>query len=132
MAPIEQPPRGYLSATSGRPSDAEGEVRLVEVSGSVGSSADGEVLPFGFRAWPDQGIPYPSVVVLLSPSEWKRVQTGTLALPKVSALTSMNPSLPTKTNPEGAAVGARQIVQGRHKKPVNKVFHDPGQLIGSE
>lgn len=63
-------------------SEAEGEVRLVEVSGSVGSSAGGEVLPFGFRARPDQGIPYPSVVVLLSPSEWKRVQTGTLALPK--------------------------------------------------
>lgn len=63
-------------------SDAEGEVRLVEVSGSVGSSAGGEVLPFGFRARPEQGIPYPSVVVLLSPAEWKKIESGALTLPR--------------------------------------------------
>jgi hypothetical protein len=65
----------YLSA-------AEGEVRLVEVSKSVGSSARGEVLPFGFRARPEQGIPYPSVIVLLSPSEWSEVKSGALTLPR--------------------------------------------------
>ncbi len=55
------------------------EVRLVEVSGSVGTS--GDVLPFRFTARPDQGIPYASVVVLLSEEEWARVQRGELQLP---------------------------------------------------
>jgi hypothetical protein len=55
------------------------EVRLVEVSESVAGS--GEVLPFGFAPRPDQGVPYASVVVLLSPDEWKRVERGELALP---------------------------------------------------
>ena len=63
-------------------SDSESEVRLVEVSGSVGSSARGEVLPFGFRAQPDRGIPYPSVIVLVSPSEWQEIESGALALPR--------------------------------------------------
>src|SRR5438067_30918 len=39
------------------------EVRLVEVSGSLGSS--GEVLPFRFAPSPENDVPYPSVVVLL-------------------------------------------------------------------
>jgi hypothetical protein len=55
------------------------EVRLVEVSGSVAGS--GEVLPFRFAPCPDQGVPYASVVVLLGPDEWKRVERGELALP---------------------------------------------------
>ncbi|MCC6646647.1 MAG: hypothetical protein IT374_13880 [Polyangiaceae bacterium] len=44
--------------------DSVDEVRLVEVSGSVGTS--GEVLPFRFAPRPDLGVPYASVVVLLS------------------------------------------------------------------
>ena len=60
-------------------SRAEKEVRLVEVSESVGSS--GEVLPFRFTAQPSQGIPYPSVVILLSPEEWSMLQRGELELP---------------------------------------------------
>ena len=58
----------------------EDEVRLVEVSDSVETS--GEVLPFRFAARPDQGIPYASVVILLSESEWARVQRGELRLPE--------------------------------------------------
>ncbi len=57
------------------------EVRLVEVSGSLGSGGPGEVLPFRFQPQPEQGIPYASVVVLLSPSEWQAVGRGELALP---------------------------------------------------
>ena len=59
--------------------DAEDEVRLVEVSNTVKSS--GEVLPFRFMARPDLGVPYPSVVVLLSPEEWDSIHRGKLSLP---------------------------------------------------
>jgi hypothetical protein len=61
--------------------DSPDEIRLVEVSGSLGSTAPREVLPFRFTARPDQGIFYPSVVILLSPSEWEAVQKGKLSLP---------------------------------------------------
>ena len=59
---------------------AKDEVRLVEVSGSAHSG--GEVLPFGFAARRDLGVPYPSVVVLLSPEDWERVRRGELDLPE--------------------------------------------------
>jgi hypothetical protein len=55
------------------------EVRLVEVSGSVSTS--GEVLPFRFAARPDLGVPYASVVVLLSEDDWERIERGELWLP---------------------------------------------------
>lgn len=55
------------------------EVRLVEVSGSIVTS--GEVLPFRFAARPDRGVPYPSVVVLLSEDDWARIERGELELP---------------------------------------------------
>jgi hypothetical protein len=57
----------------------DNEVRLVEVSGSLGSGGPGEVLPFRFT--PGEDVPMPSVVVLLSPSEWSAVQKGELDLP---------------------------------------------------
>jgi hypothetical protein len=55
------------------------DVRLLEVSGSAPRS--GDVLPFRFDARPDLGVPFPSVVILLSPDEWKDVQDGKLKLP---------------------------------------------------
>ncbi len=60
--------------------EAADEVRLLEVSKSVGDS--GEVLPFRFAPQPKQGIPYPSTVILLSVEEWRRVQAGELVLPE--------------------------------------------------
>ena len=60
-------------------SEDAAEVHLVEVSGSVATS--GEVLPFRFAARPDLGVPYASVVILLSEEEWVRVERGELALP---------------------------------------------------
>ena len=60
--------------------EASEEVRLVEVSGSVGTS--GEVLPYRFGARPAEGIPYPSIIVLLSLDEWKQLQAGHLHLPE--------------------------------------------------
>jgi hypothetical protein len=59
--------------------EREDEIRLIEVSSDAPSI--GEVLPVRFRADPAQGVDYPSIVVLLSPDEWERVQTGSLPLP---------------------------------------------------
>ncbi len=55
------------------------EVRLVEVSGSLGNGGPAEVLPVRFNA--QEGVPYPSVVVLLSPAEWDAVEKDKLKLP---------------------------------------------------
>lgn len=57
---------------------SDDEVRLVEVTSSVTDS--GEVRPFRFAPDPPD-VPYPSVVILLSPGDWDRIQAGELALP---------------------------------------------------
>lgn len=51
------------------PSDRE--IRLVEVSGSVGNAW--HVLPVRFVARPDRGVPYPCVIVLIGPEEWAAI-----------------------------------------------------------
>ncbi len=61
-------------------SKAAAEVRLVEVTGSVGNT--GEVLPFRFEPRPDLGIAYPTFVVLLSREEWSGLKAGSLELPQ--------------------------------------------------
>ncbi len=55
------------------------EVRLVEVTRSLAPS--GEVLPFRFAEDDDDGIPYQSVIVLLSEEDWARVDKKELPLP---------------------------------------------------
>ena len=62
------------------PDPAGQEVRLVEVSGSVGTA--NEVLPFRFGPAPEYGVPFASVVILLSRAEWEAVRAGTLRLPE--------------------------------------------------
>ena len=57
---------------------AANEVRLVEVSGSVGDTS--ELLPFRFSPDPPD-VPFHSVVILLSPRDWERVVAGDLKLP---------------------------------------------------
>ncbi len=54
------------------------EVRLVEVSDSVGDT--GEILPFRFSPDPPD-VPFPSVVILLGRGDWERVKHKVLALP---------------------------------------------------
>lgn len=56
-----------------------GTVRLVEVSSSAPTT--GEILPFQFNADAANGIPFPSIVILVSPHEWAQIQSGTLQLP---------------------------------------------------
>jgi hypothetical protein len=58
---------------------AANEVRLIEVSRSVNDS--GELLPFRFSPDPPD-VPYQSVVILVSPGDWKRVVDGDLQLPE--------------------------------------------------
>ena len=55
------------------------EVRLVEVSTSVGFT--GAIMPFRFAARPDLDVPYPSVVILLSPEEKDLLDRSELELP---------------------------------------------------
>lgn len=57
------------------------EVRLVEVTDSVAQMSQQEVMPFRLTARPDQGIPYPVVIILLSQEEWNAVARGELSLP---------------------------------------------------
>lgn len=47
----------------------------------LGDAGPGEVLPFRLTAQPDAGVPFPSVVVLWSPSEWRAVEKDELKLP---------------------------------------------------
>ena len=63
--------------------EATDEVRLVEVSGSLGREAplDVEVFSVRFAAQPGNGVDYPSVIVLLSPQEWEAVKNDQLKLP---------------------------------------------------
>jgi len=62
-----------------QPDVDEREIRLLEVSAAAPTS--GELYAFSFTARPDLGIPYPSVVLLLSDEEWEDVQRGNLQLP---------------------------------------------------
>ncbi len=57
----------------------DGTVRLLEVSSSAPTT--GEILPFAFNADIANGVPFPSVVILVSPDEWAQIQSGTLCLP---------------------------------------------------
>ena len=61
------------------PSDAGDEIRLLEVTSAV--PATGEILPFRFAAQPSLHVDYPSVVILLTPEEWRDVRAGKLMLP---------------------------------------------------
>lgn len=56
------------------------EVRLLEVSDSAGNT--GAIMPFRFAARPDLGVPYPSVIVLVSPEEKESLDNKELHLPE--------------------------------------------------
>ena len=57
---------------------SDDEVHLVEVSTSVPDR--GEALPFRFASDSPE-VPYPSVVILLSPGDWTRIESRQLELP---------------------------------------------------
>jgi hypothetical protein len=55
------------------------EIRLLEVT--RGAPTTRELFPFAFGARPDLGIPFPSVVLLVSPAEWAEIEAEQLELP---------------------------------------------------
>ncbi len=54
-------------------------IRLLEVSESAPTTD--EILPFRFATDPTSGIMYPSIVILVSPDEWRHIKDGNLNLP---------------------------------------------------
>lgn len=56
------------------------EIRIVEITNSVGTT--NEIIPFRFKSRPDLGVPYPSVIILLSPDELGLLKRNKLKLPK--------------------------------------------------
>ncbi len=54
-------------------------IKLLEVNASTVPSG---VLPVSFGPAPASGIPYPSVIVEVSPEEFTKIQTHELKLPK--------------------------------------------------
>lgn len=59
--------------------DPEGEIRLLEVTGSAPTL--NQPIAVSLMPRPDLGVPFRSSIVLLSPEEWRRVQREELALP---------------------------------------------------
>ncbi len=60
--------------------DPEGrEIRLVEISHEMAPTR--EIIPIRFKSDPEDGIHYPSTIIVLSPEEWEECRTGSLALP---------------------------------------------------
>lgn len=62
------------------PDPAGAEIRLVEVSRALGTV--GEILPYRFKPTPERGVPYATVIILLSPADWEQLQQGQLELPQ--------------------------------------------------
>ncbi len=56
------------------------EVRIVEVSDSVGTT--NEVIPIRFSKNPTEGLPFDTVIVLMSKEEYKAYEDGDLDLPE--------------------------------------------------
>lgn len=59
--------------------EADGIIRLLEVSQSVPPL--GEILPFDFDPAPNDGIPYPSSIILIAPEDMKAIKRGKMDLP---------------------------------------------------
>lgn len=61
-------------------SEDDNLIRLVEVASSVPTTS--EFFPYAFTADPDHGVPYPSVLILVSPDEWESLIAGDRKLPQ--------------------------------------------------
>lgn len=53
-------------------------IKLLEVNDDTPPSG---VMPIQFGAAPDRGIPYPSIIVEVTPAEYERIRTRKLRLP---------------------------------------------------
>jgi len=55
----------------------DSEVRLIELTEQVPAAAEGEVLPFYFRAAPQYELPLPSGVAMIRPGEFGKLKLPT-------------------------------------------------------
>jgi hypothetical protein len=56
----------------------EEPIKLLEVNRDTVPTG---IMPLGFDAAPDRGIPYPSIIVEVTPDEYEQIRSGALALP---------------------------------------------------
>lgn len=69
-------------------SPADEPIRLLEVNENTVPSG---VMPLGFDAFPESGVPYPSVIVEVTPEEYERIKSNELKLPVGWALGDLVP-----------------------------------------
>jgi hypothetical protein len=61
------------------PAETEAEpIKLLEVNRDTVPTG---IMPLGFDAAPDRGIPFPSIIVEVTPDEYEQIRSGALALP---------------------------------------------------
>jgi hypothetical protein len=61
------------------PTETESEpIKLLEINRDTVATG---IMPLGFGAAPDRGIPYPSVIVEVTPEEYEQLRSGGLNLP---------------------------------------------------
>ena len=61
------------------PTETDAEpVKLLEVNRDTVPTG---IMPLGFDAAPERGIPYPSVIIEVTPEEYEQIRSGALALP---------------------------------------------------
>jgi hypothetical protein len=74
---VEQEMASIFRLVSPTESDAE-PIKLLEVNrGTVPTG----IMPLGFDAAPERGIPYRSVIVEVTPEEYEQIRSGALSLP---------------------------------------------------
>lgn len=69
----------WFKGTNEAEANAREPIKLLEVNAATVSSG---VMPLHFAAVPSMGIPYPSVIVEVTPDEYKRIEKKELSLPK--------------------------------------------------
>ncbi len=74
---VEEGLVGVFRIVSKAETDAE-PIKLLEVNRDTVPTG---IMPLGFDAAPERGIPYPSVIVEVTPEEYRQIQSAVLRLP---------------------------------------------------
>ena len=67
-----------VMASPDRESRAEEPIKLLEVNEYTSPSG---VMPLGFGPSPGSGVPFPSIILEVTPEEYERIESRELALP---------------------------------------------------
>jgi hypothetical protein len=54
-------------------------IKLLEINPSTIESG---VMPLGFDATPESGVPYPTILIEITPAEYEKIEQGLLQLPR--------------------------------------------------